>query len=80
MRCVLARRRAVARACQVYRRIHDEEYDAHFYWHATTKRSVWAKPRLFLSQVHSPPPPLAARFPQAPRNIVIFVCLRLCDS
>jgi len=77
VRCVLARRRAVARACQVYRRIHDEEYDAHFYWHATTKRSVWAKPRLFLSQVHSPPPPRAAWFPQAPCNSAFLLCVPL---
>ena len=49
IRCVLARRRLVRRAQEVYRRIYDEEYEVYFYWNTVTKRSEWQKPRLFLS-------------------------------
>ena len=49
VRCALARRRVVARAQEVYRRIYDDEYQVYFYWNTVTKKSEWSKPSVLLS-------------------------------
>jgi hypothetical protein len=48
LRCVVARKRVLARANEVYRRIFDDEYSVYFYWNTVTRRSTWTKPGLFL--------------------------------
>lgn len=48
LRCVLARRRVLGTAMQVYRRVWDEEYETFYYANTRSGETTWTKPKLFL--------------------------------
>jgi hypothetical protein len=49
-RCILSRKRLIARANTIYRRIYDEDSDSWYYANIHTGHTSWSKPAFYLSQ------------------------------
>ena len=45
-RCVIARKRVVLRAKEVFRRVFDDEFNTYYYVNMSTKHSTWTKPKV----------------------------------